>query len=782
VKTKPKSERFVSSFGTWLVDRINIFFRLRHYIKMVAQRWVLLAISVILGLGVSVYMALKQPNIYLATATIAVAPKITSNAGGPRAQFQEEMNFYFERQQALLLSPRVQERAYIKMQDVQKAPGQTLLVESKVLKISGSLVLAMESTDLNYAKRFVTAWAQEFLIYRDEIKETVSGQKAAVVRMELTSNNRLLDRARINLTEFEKTNNIASIKDVIESTQRLYDRTEEDLKNTTAQRIKLEKTSVEEVANQGLPDLRPRAREKQPDQSKADVSERNRRDDPAFENSQTYTEFVRAKMSRVAQTNVFAASLKAKHPHIVKLEREIRNLEQDIAIQLELTAIKQNETIKALKLEEEALADMVSVYRLEVQNASQRRFGHDKLREEVDNLTLMVQNLKRELASLELLNSDEATLSLQSEGAGSPFPIRPKRVQMVIVGLLIGLGVGLGIIFLLTRLDDRLELAEDIEAELEQPVLGQIPQLDMSKLQMENVLITKLDEHNMFSEAIRGVRSAVMLGSNGSKKQVLLVSSAVPGDGKTTFTVNFAVTLAIAGYRVLLIDADLRRGNIHGYFNHSRDPGFTEMLLGELHWTDVQKSTEIKTLDVIYTGKLPSNPGELLISPVTRQFLDEARQSYDYIIFDCPPLTAIDDTFSLVGLADGLLFVVRSGQTSMRFAKNAINSVKQRGANLLGLVLNGITADNPNYYYQNYYHNYYSVAQNSGSMKDSPLPAVKMAAPKNSRPQFTSIDAQAKALSGQVVSSDALAAAERLKAERFRARTAAAKERNAKEP
>src|SRR5205823_274321 len=195
--------------------------------------------------------------------------------------------------------------------------------------------------------------------------------------------------------------------------------------------------------------------------------------------------------------------------------------------------------------------------------------------------------------------------------------------------LFIGLAVGLGIIYFLDRLDDRLELAEDIEAKLKQPVLGQVPQVDLSASEGTTLLLTKLDEHNVFSESIRGVRSAVLLGSQPNTKSVLLVTSAVPGDGKTTFTVNFAITLAIAGHRVLLVDADMRRGNTHSFFGNNRAAGFSEILLGELHWTDVLRQTEIDTLKVIHSGRLPSNPGELLISPITKQLIEDAKQEFD---------------------------------------------------------------------------------------------------------------------------------------------------------
>lgn len=270
--------------------------------------------------------------------------------------------------------------------------------------------------------------------------------------------------------------------------------------------------------------------------------------------------------------------------------------------------------------------------------------------------------------------------------------------------------MGFILIFMLNRLDDRLELAEDIEADLGEPVLGQIPQAPEDSANEEGkMLVFNLEPHNIFSEAIRGVRSASLFGAREPEKrpQVMLVSSAIPGDGKTTFTTNFAATLARSGHRVLLVDADLRRGNIHQYFGVPRGVGLREILEGTVSWKDTVHHIEGETLQVITTGELPSNPGELLIRPAFREFILDVRESLDFILIDCPPLTSIDDSFCLLSASDGLLFIVKAGHTSMRFARNALSSVRQRGATILGIVVNGIAPDHPSYYYY-HYHNYYA--------------------------------------------------------------------------
>jgi len=138
-------------------------------------------------------------------------------------------------------------------------------------------------------------------------------------------------------------------------------------------------------------------------------------------------------------------------------------------------------------------------------------------------------------------------------------------------------------------------------------------------------------------------------------------------------------------------------------------------------------------------GERPSNPSELLIGPATKDLIMELRRQFDYVIFDCPPLTAIDDTFSIAAYLDGLFFVVRAGKTSMRFAKMGINTIHQRGAPILGLIVNGVSIDNPYYYYTTYYYSSYyhrplSPDENAFPERRGALPEGQPGAPGGDLP------------------------------------------------
>jgi capsular exopolysaccharide synthesis family protein len=234
-----------------------------------------------------------------------------------------------------------------------------------------------------------------------------------------------------------------------------------------------------------------------------------------------------------------------------------------------------------------------------------------------------------------------------------------------------------------------------------------------------------MKSHTMFAESLRGVRSALLLSAEGSSKRFIAVTSAVPGDGKTTFTTNFAITLANSGAKTLLVDADLRRGNVHGYFEQPLEGGLSEVLQGKLGMKEAVRETGIPNLFFMRAGERPGNPSELLLANTTRDLIRDLRAEFDYVIFDCPPLTAIDDTFSIAAYLDGLFFVIRAGRTSMRFAKMGINTIRQRGTPVLGLIVNGVPIDNPYYYYTTYYY---------ASYYHRPLKQDENALPERRRP------------------------------------------------
>jgi capsular exopolysaccharide synthesis family protein len=743
------------------VDRVNLFFKYRRYIKMLSRRWPLLLLACVFGTGLMGYKAYKTPDIFQAASKIGVAPKI-NRPYATGVQLVEELNFFYDNQIALMGSREVLNRVEQGLKEKKIVLTGTELLQPMAMRDKGNISMIVRSTDFELARNYSALWAKAFLEFKAEQREGLIGKSARSTREEIIKYEKRLEKVRTDITQFQREHNLASMREVGEAQQKQYDDRNREYQDIVTLRQRLEKKSNQDLADGGIGEKTTMAQEGEK------VTTFETRDPLAkYLEGSAYSKLNFELKQKEAERERLTQTLKPAHPYMAKLTEDAVRLQDSIRYELEEIESKRLARIRSLKIDEEALKPVLDDLKQKVMQARQVQIEFSKLQEEENSAKGVLERLNRQLEEIELTPVDESQFNVLEEGVGSPAPVEPNRVKMVLTGLMAGLVLGLGLVYFLDRLDDRLELAEEIEEALQEPVLGQVPKVQKQD-GADQLLVTRLDDHNMFSEALRGVRSAVLLGFGASKKKVLLVTSAVPSDGKTTFTTNFAITLALAGHKVLLLDADLRRGATHTFFNASREPGLTEVLLGDEHWSDVMRETSVSTLKVIHSGKLPHNPGELLISPIPEQLIAEAREEFDFVIFDCPPLTAIDDTFSLIPFSDGVLFVVRSGQTSMRFAKNSLHAIRQRGAQILGFVLNGIAPDNPHYYYQQYYHGYYThEAKASGSRAGSPV--RQMAAPKQARGQSIQEMAQAYDHADAGVQNAAAKAAE------FRARRKAKK-------
>lgn len=203
------------------------------------------------------------------------------------------------------------------------------------------------------------------------------------------------------------------------------------------------------------------------------------------------------------------------------------------------------------------------------------------------------------------------------------------------------------------------------------------------------------------------------MAETGERPKTILVTSSVPNDGKSLTASNLAITMASAGSRVLLVDADLRKGFLHRRFDLPAEPGLSEVLSKGSGWEAVAQATRFSNLFVLPAGGRTAQPSELFISEATRTFLREAAAKYDYVILDTVPVMAANDVMSLAPQVDGVLFVIRAVFTSGRVARAALEALYQRQARVLGLVFNGVRPSSIYYYYR--YKDYYRTYPGAGA-------------------------------------------------------------------
>ncbi len=306
---------------------------------------------------------------------------------------------------------------------------------------------------------------------------------------------------------------------------------------------------------------------------------------------------------------------------------------------------------------------------------------------------------------------------------------RPKKLLNLALGTLLGLLCAVAGAFFMEYLDNTIKTAEEAAQITRVPVLAQIPHWAAAALGAERTTradrIAVLEPTSTAAEAFRELRTALLLSDPDRPLRGLVLTSALPEEGKTVVACNLAAALAHAGKRVLLVDCDLRRPRVHRALGLNNILGMGNVLAGTQNVDDVLQEGGLPTLDVITSGPLPPNPSELLGSKAFKNFLGllEAR-GYDHLIFDTGPVLSVVDPIILAAQLQGVLLVMRAGITPREAAREAVRKLANSNARVLGCVLNGITAEHGSSYYYRYGYGVPSAAPEPASA--TPLPITRI--------------------------------------------------------
>ncbi len=333
---------------------------------------------------------------------------------------------------------------------------------------------------------------------------------------------------------------------------------------------------------------------------------------------------------------------------------------------------------------------------------------------QVDSLQGRLVTLRQTYAQLLASSSSSASnlLSVVDPAVAPVEPSSPRVLLNTLFAALLGLLIALGLAFLFDYLDDTLKSPDDVNETAGLPTLGVISQMRTDKKQTEHqrlaVLVTP---RSPAAEAFRTLRTNLEFASVDKLLHSLLVTSAVPGEGKSTMSANIALTFAQAGKRVILLDADMRRPSLHRMFEVPNSHGLTTLLRADgTAISSIAHQSDEPNLKVITTGPLPPNPAELLGSQRMRDVLTRLLSEADLIVVDSPPLHAVTDAAVLASEMDGTLLVIHSGHTRRGAVRQAIEALERVGANVVGAALNMVTARSSAGYYYRYYGEYYRAA------------------------------------------------------------------------
>jgi capsular exopolysaccharide synthesis family protein len=397
-----------------------------------------------------------------------------------------------------------------------------------------------------------------------------------------------------------------------------------------------------------------------------------------------------------------------RHPRMVSLRKEMRGLRRKLSAEVLKIAKSVEIQYKMALAREKGLENALLQAKKEIMDLNKKAIQYGVLQREVEtNRQIYDMILKRakETSLTSGLKSTNIFIVDRAEMPSVPFAPRVKR--SVIMACLAGLGVGLLLVFLMEYLDTAIHTPEDVKRHFEVPFLGPIG-LVKSKRDSVNSELVVLDEpRSSFTESIRSLRTGIRFSLTEKHENSILVTSPGPLEGKTFISCNLAISLAKMGRRVLLVDGDMRRPRIHSIFGISSRPGLSNLLVRKCTLEDAVRETHVKLLHILPAGRIPPNPAELLSSRRMAKIVEILKKTFDFVVFDSPPVLSVTDAVVLGGYVDGIVMILKASETKREEVQRALDSILDTSGKIMGVVLNQVDFKGDPYYYR-YYYKYYN--------------------------------------------------------------------------
>jgi capsular exopolysaccharide synthesis family protein len=415
-------------------------------------------------------------------------------------------------------------------------------------------------------------------------------------------------------------------------------------------------------------------------------------------------------------------------PEVKEIDQQIAELDRQVK---EIRGRKGNTLLTNLETQyrqtlarEQALRKSFEQQRSETVTQNEAAINYRIIQQEIEtNKTLLDNLLQRSKENDVIMASKPNNISIVDYAIAPEGPIGPNRTRTVFIAVFLSLGLGVGLALLLEYLDDTVHSTDEVERLLHLPALAVIPSAfgnsrrrllaGPGALQKRNghpsdnpELLMNVDSRSPLAESYRHLRTSVLLSTAGRAPRSLLVTSSLPGEGKTTTAVNTAVSLAQTGASVVIIDADMRRPRLRSIFGLPDRAGLSSILSSELPDAEVlaMVSKEEGTgLHVLTAGPIPPNPAELLGSDQMRRLLVTLQSQFNHVVVDSPPVSSFTDGVLISTMVDGVLLVVHGGKSSRHMVKRSRQLLQDVGAKIFGVVLNNVNLESHDYYYYQRY-------------------------------------------------------------------------------
>ncbi len=736
-----------------------------YLIVLRKHQWLILSFLLAVVTIVSIATFRMQP-IYLTSARIEIDrenPNILPFQGPDSYAYMIDQENYIETQSKILMSEtlalqtirsaglagnaefspggRVSEAIASGSLANQKRPPElaAFLGSLSVKRVPNSQLLdvTFESTDPQLAARVINAHLENYIEQNFRSRYEATTQASTWLADQLNELKIKVEKSEDARIAYERQNSIWTLDDKQSiTTQRLADINKE---LTGAQSERMKKEALYQLAQTGSHEAIPQVRD---DGVLQEMLKKR---------TEAYTEYT-------AALNQYGPNF----PRVQRLQAQIKEFDQLIEAEKKNALNRVEDDYRTARQRELLLTHALDQAKAETNHQAERLVQYNILKREAEANKQLYEGLLTKLKEAGISAGLRSSNIRVVDPAMIPSsPARPAKARNIALAFLVGLVGGIGLALLREYLDNTVKTPDDIETLARLPSLAVVPAFEGTQRNGRGLRLLKgssngHDAHielvshhqpkSQTSEAFRGLRTALLLSQADHPPQVILVTSALPREGKTTAAANLAVTLAHLGDRTVLLDADLRKPGVGRVLSlaDGKYAGLSSYLAGvsTLDLVTVQHPV-IENLSAIPTGPLPPNPADLLSSHKMAEAIAELRKRFKFIVIDSPPVMAVTDAVILSVQADGVLLVVRSGETpkeAFTRTRDLLASVKCR---VLGVVLNAVDPNAPDYYYS---YRYYPYSYGYGT--DHPTePATEEAAAAQRRsshsPQDDPEDSQA---------------------------------------
>jgi capsular exopolysaccharide synthesis family protein len=668
-------------FSSWAKIRIQLL----RFLAVLRKRWWVLLLTMTIGVCVASWFISQMPPSFQSQGRMMVSGQIRLPEG---AAYSEEAVNFFGTQIELMQSGEVVKRAYARVQALHpELPQEKVKLQVGQLPRASIFLLAATGASEKYPQAFLDALMQEYINIKKEMRSEKSENTTTAIADELVRLEKELQSQEDELLAFQKLNNIGFLHEEGNSAGAYLAKLNQELAELKKEYDLLGLLDIDQNLDREQTDAVNSATEKS-----------------AFAEFGPIAEYQKAKQSIEAlraQRDDLGKYLKPKHPDIVALNQQI-SFQQNLINSFRDQGI---ETLKnkreSIRVQIENTEGVIKQWEAKALDLSRRIGEYDKIKSKMERTKSQYDRLLTNLRNVDVTRNLDQDIVTILEKASSPVSIKPGWQKVLLQGFLAGALAGIAILLFLDKLDDRIVSFVEFRSQFPEHLMGQIPKETTTG---GFLLLAKNDSRHALLESFRTLRSSIIfLPTEGRKAKTLLLTSATPNEGKTTVASNLAITFAFSGAKTLIVDADLRRGELHQTFNVPADEGFSMVLQQRIKWPEAILRTEYENLFILPRGKPLPHPSEHLLGKATDQFLKEVYEQFDYVIFDTAPVLAADDALSLAPKVDGTLVVVRFDKSSARMSRKALELLSHRQVKILGLICNDVKLSESEYGYGYYY-------------------------------------------------------------------------------